>query len=54
MADYGAAQIRQLKGLEAVRERPGMFLGDPSSGDALHHCVREVVDNSVETPSRTL
>lgn len=46
--DYGAGAIRKLKGLEAVRERPGMYLGDPTSGDALHHLIKEVVDNSVD------
>lgn len=45
---YGAEAIRKLKGLEAVRERPGMYLGDPTNGDALHHCIKEVVDNSVD------
>ncbi len=46
--EYNAGSIRQLKGLEAVRERPGMFLGDPTSGDALHHLIEEVLANSVD------
>jgi len=45
---YNASNIRQLKGLEAVRERIGMFLGDSTSGDALHHLVWEAVDNAVD------
>ena len=48
MDTYSTSSIRQLKGLEAVRERTGMYLGDPSNGDALHHCIWEVVDNAVD------
>jgi len=46
-ADYGAAQLSQLKGLEAVRKKPGMYIGGTDER-ALHHCVSEVLDNSVD------